>query len=197
MMQCNGWDLFEKDPLLKSQSNSPGTQRHGLNWLENAPQINTSFPILFLSNTLDPVTPLKAAVKMALRFTGAGLLEQKSAGHCTISSASRCTAKVLKGYINEGKVPPPPKFPSSKDGDIADEDLMKGQWMTCEADEKIGRSLVKVESFPGMDASTLVEENDDLVKMEEEDRKLVEAVLKIQEHLRRSRIWEFTKRPVV
>lgn len=47
--------------------------------------IKTSFPLLFLSNTLDPVTPLSAAIKMSQKFVDAGLVEQKAMGHCTIS----------------------------------------------------------------------------------------------------------------
>ncbi|KAM7223073.1 Alpha/Beta hydrolase fold [Rhypophila decipiens] len=173
MMECNGWDLFEKDPL--ALSNAQGGAE------DKIPKMNTSFPILFLSNTLDPVTPLKAAVKMALRFEGAGLLEQKSAGHCTNAAASRCTAKVLRGYINHGKVPPPPKFPKGSDGGDDDEYLLKGEWTTCEADEGPFGTL----------------DEDDVAAMEEDDRRLLEALLTIQGVLKDVPKWEIQKRPVI
>lgn len=196
MMQCNGWDLFEKDPLAQPTTDH-SAKSSGVE-MDNISQINTSFPILFLSNTLDPVTPLKAAVKMARRFNGAGLLEQKSAGHCTISSASRCTAKVLKAYINEGKVPPPPVFSSNSnagDGhgegeEDSDEDLLNGKWMTCEADERIGRSLARVR---GQEEDSWGEE--EMAKMEEEDREVLSAMLKIQDVLRSIPMWDVQGRP--
>ena len=41
---------------------------------------NTSYPILFLSNTADPVTPLKSGRFMSKKFPGSSLLIQDSAG---------------------------------------------------------------------------------------------------------------------
>lgn len=118
MLQCNGWNISKPHvrapPFLLSDP--------------NASPVTTSFPILFLSNTYDPVTPLTAAVKMALRFRDAGLVEQKTEGHSTLSSVSRCIARTVRDYVVHGKVPPAPKV----DGD----NYLKGTWATCEADEK-------------------------------------------------------------
>jgi hypothetical protein len=100
-------------------------------------QIETSFPVLFLSNTHDPVTPLIAAVKMASKFKDAGLLEQKAQGHCTLSAVSLCTAKIVRDYVREGMVPPPPKF----DGD----DYLGGEWTQCDADEQPWQALKRSE----------------------------------------------------
>ncbi|GFF54629.1 conserved hypothetical protein [Aspergillus lentulus] len=40
----------------------------------------TSFPILFTSNTIDPITPLKSARNMSSQFTGSVLLLQEAVG---------------------------------------------------------------------------------------------------------------------
>ncbi|KAJ5519100.1 Peptidase S33 tripeptidyl aminopeptidase-like C-terminal [Penicillium expansum] len=40
----------------------------------------TSFPILFASNTIDPITPLESARKMSSRFAGSVLLMQEAVG---------------------------------------------------------------------------------------------------------------------
>ncbi|RDW94622.1 hypothetical protein BP5796_00385 [Coleophoma crateriformis] len=91
--------------------------------------MKTAFPLLFIGNRYDPVTPLKAAVKMAGKFVDAGLIEQESEGHCSISSVSKCTINKIRAYFKDGKVSPPPK-PSKEDVDFR-----KGEWDKCEADE--------------------------------------------------------------
>jgi hypothetical protein len=113
MMKCSGWDI------------APPHQPPSDPWA-TAAQIETANPVLFLSNTYDPVTPLRAAVKMALKFKDAGLLEQNGLGHCTMSAVSRCTARVVKEYLAAGKVPPPP---TGVDG------AFNGDWTRCKVDE--------------------------------------------------------------
>lgn len=125
MMRCNGWDISvpprnPADPwAVAARDGKEG-------------QIETANPMLFLSNTYDPVTPLYAAVKMALKFKGAGLLEQQGNGHCTISTVSRCTAKVVREYVASGKVPPPPTGVDA---------AFKGEWSRCGVDEAPWRSV--------------------------------------------------------
>lgn len=116
---CNGWDIFPPRTSNPTQSGN---------------QVKTHHPLLFMSMTLDPVTTLLAAVKMALKFEDAGLLEVKSAGHATISAASRCSAKIVRDYIVDGKLPPPPVV----DG----EDYLGGKWTTCEADEEPWKPII-------------------------------------------------------
>ncbi len=119
MLKCNNWDIPAGHAVPAGSWALPGEDG-------TADQIETANPILFLSNTYDPVTPLRAAVKMALKFKGAGLLEQMSQGHCTISTVSLCTAKIIKEYIASGKVPPPPT-------DVDAE--YNGKWTRCGADQ--------------------------------------------------------------
>ncbi|KZV84203.1 hypothetical protein EXIGLDRAFT_842389 [Exidia glandulosa HHB12029] len=66
---------------------------------------NTSFPVLFIGNTADPVTPLWAAKKMAKGFKDAVVLTQNSPGHCSIAAASLCTAKYIRAYFRDGTLP--------------------------------------------------------------------------------------------
>ncbi|KAK3317029.1 TAP-like protein-domain-containing protein, partial [Apodospora peruviana] len=120
LLQCNGWDISSSPPA--ASSNSEG-------------QVKTDFPMLFLSNTHDPVTPLYAAVKTALKFKDAGLVEQKAQGHCTLSSSSRCTAKRVQDYVLHGKVPPAPA--------VEGDDLLGGEWTQCEADDDMSELSVE------------------------------------------------------
>jgi pimeloyl-ACP methyl ester carboxylesterase len=66
----------------------------------------TEFPILFVSNTLDPVTPLVGAQKMQAHFSGSALLVQDGMGHASYSAPSNCTAQHVQDYL--GRRPPPP-----------------------------------------------------------------------------------------
>ncbi|KAL2265012.1 hypothetical protein VTJ83DRAFT_7522 [Remersonia thermophila] len=122
MAKCNTWDLTPppadpwEAPAPLFAPDSPG-------------KIETANPVLFLSNTYDPVTPLGAAVKMARRFRGAGLLEQLSQGHCTIAAVSRCTARVIREYLASGTVP-------EVVGPEGNE-----SWQSCAADEVPWRSV--------------------------------------------------------
>jgi len=64
-------------------------------------------PILVLSNTYDPVTPLANAVSAKERLgSNARLIQQVDGwGHCTIAQKSFCTADIISRYMLDGEVP--------------------------------------------------------------------------------------------
>jgi pimeloyl-ACP methyl ester carboxylesterase len=66
---------------------------------------STKNPLLFVSSTIDLVTPLRSAKKMAARFGGAALLVQDSVGHASSSSPSKCTYGHLQQYIKDASLP--------------------------------------------------------------------------------------------
>ncbi|KAI7357476.1 hypothetical protein KC357_g6473 [Hortaea werneckii] len=70
-------------------------------------EAKTSHPLLLIGNTMDPVTPVRNAHKMAKGFHGAVALTQDSAGHCSSSTFSRCTRKYIRQYFQTGELPPP------------------------------------------------------------------------------------------
>lgn len=67
----------------------------------------TSNPILFVSNTADPVTPLRSGRLMQSYFEGSGLLTLDTAGHCSLTEPTSCTLKHIKSYYQTGALPPP------------------------------------------------------------------------------------------
>lgn len=62
-------------------------------------------PILWLGNTLDPVTPLRNAFKMAGRYNGSVVLQADIEGHCSISNPSLCVGKAVRAFFQTGAVP--------------------------------------------------------------------------------------------
>ncbi|CRG83254.1 Putative hydrolase Mb2248c [Talaromyces islandicus] len=65
----------------------------------------TFFPILFASNTIDPITPLESARKMSSRFAGSALLLQEAVGHTVVNQGgSECYFEHVQAYLR-GIVP--------------------------------------------------------------------------------------------
>ncbi|KAL7621449.1 hypothetical protein AAE478_008771 [Parahypoxylon ruwenzoriense] len=63
-------------------------------------------PLLFLSNRVDPGTPLVNAYAMAEGHPGSRVLVQNSTGHCTYHLPSRCRDDFLSRYFETGELPP-------------------------------------------------------------------------------------------
>ncbi|POS72028.1 hypothetical protein DHEL01_v209577 [Diaporthe helianthi] len=73
---------------------------------EGSPDKPTSFPILFASNTIDPITPLISARKMSAQFPGSALLLQEGVGHTVMAlGASPCYFGYVQAYF-QGVLPP-------------------------------------------------------------------------------------------
>ncbi|KAL8372188.1 hypothetical protein RB595_001810 [Gaeumannomyces hyphopodioides] len=70
-------------------------------------QVKTRFPVLFIANTADNVTPLVSARNNSEGFEGSVVLVQNSYGHTTLAAPSACTAARIRAYFQEGLLPPP------------------------------------------------------------------------------------------
>ncbi|KAK6347488.1 hypothetical protein TWF718_005329 [Orbilia javanica] len=65
----------------------------------------TKTPILFVGNTLDPVTPWDDAVKAALKFPGAEAIVVELIAHSTLLQGNTCAIRKLQAYFQQGKLP--------------------------------------------------------------------------------------------
>ncbi|KAJ7773931.1 alpha/beta-hydrolase [Mycena metata] len=82
---------------------------------------NTSFPLLVIGNTVDPVTPISGANKTAQAFPGSVLLTLDAVAHTSVNAPSTCVFGYLREYFVNGTLPPvgtmctpdSPVFPSS------------------------------------------------------------------------------------
>lgn len=66
---------------------------------------NTSHPVLFISSTADPVTPLRGGRYMHNLFPGSSHLVSDHAGHCSISSPDPCLMGHVRAYFQSGELP--------------------------------------------------------------------------------------------
>jgi pimeloyl-ACP methyl ester carboxylesterase len=112
-LQCNTWPIRPTIPPLPLFDNA---------------SINTSFPLLFVSNTHDPITPLRNGIAMANLFRNSRLLEQKGEGHCSTAEVSLCTVSKIRAYLQDGKVPSTPRRDAKQ--------IVDGAWEKCEVDER-------------------------------------------------------------
>ncbi|GJJ06111.1 hypothetical protein Clacol_000300 [Clathrus columnatus] len=66
----------------------------------------TSFPLLIIGNTYDPVTPLYGARAAAKAFSNSVLMVVDTPGHCSTAGTSPSAMKYIRDYFREGKLPP-------------------------------------------------------------------------------------------
>lgn len=66
---------------------------------------NTSNPVLFISNTADPVTPLLSGRIMQAKFPNSALLVNDQAGHCSFSATNLCAYDKIRAYFQSGALP--------------------------------------------------------------------------------------------
>ncbi|KAF2667564.1 hypothetical protein BT63DRAFT_426428 [Microthyrium microscopicum] len=67
---------------------------------------HTSVPILFLSNTLDPVAPIESARKESSRFAGSTVLTLNGTAHCGLQNPSVCQHQHTQKYMLDATLPP-------------------------------------------------------------------------------------------
>ncbi|KAH8651115.1 TAP-like protein-domain-containing protein [Xylariales sp. PMI_506] len=76
-------------------------------WRGSGPLVETetAFPILFIGNIADNVTPLQSARNNSAMFPGSAVLVQRSYGHASIAAPSTCSAGVIRAYFQNGTLP--------------------------------------------------------------------------------------------
>ncbi|KAL8392788.1 hypothetical protein RB595_002824 [Gaeumannomyces hyphopodioides] len=126
MTTCAGWNINPVDPPEFSLDGFPGP---------DSPPVNTSFPVFFISNTYDPVTPMEGGLAMSRRFAGSGFLELQAPGHCTLAAVSLCTIAKIRAYLDQGLVPDPPVIDSTSVSG-SNGGRLTGHWERCESNEK-------------------------------------------------------------
>ncbi|KAH8817355.1 TAP-like protein-domain-containing protein [Xylogone sp. PMI_703] len=67
---------------------------------------NTYWPILWLGNRADPVTPISNAKRMAKSFPGSVVLQQECEGHNSFAAPSKCVRRYVSQYFSSGRLPP-------------------------------------------------------------------------------------------
>ncbi|PYH64390.1 alpha/beta hydrolase [Aspergillus vadensis CBS 113365] len=123
-------------------------------------EVKTANPVLILSNTYDPATPLPAAKNLTETFEGSVLLEQNGYGHTTLSMPSLCTAKAVRAYFTNGTLP--------ADGTI------------CQVDVPLFTNLTYKDVWP-KSFQRSVESRD--------DASVLKALMSIRDKMSRRRIW--------
>ncbi|KAH7335405.1 Alpha/Beta hydrolase protein [Rhizoctonia solani] len=126
----------------------PG-QRYDGPWSVEEGLKKTRFPILYASLDADPVTPLAAAQKMAESFgnESAALLVQEGFGHCTVAHPSLCTAKAVRDYFLNGKVPAAGTFCKPEPGYLFPGNETKSISALSAEDKKLWEALEGLEEM--------------------------------------------------
>ena len=89
-------------PLYFQKQQWPYEKTHSFKQKDD---VETANPILILSTSYDPVCPLTSARSARKAFRGSKLIEVLGYGHCSISVPSKCLAKNVRRFFNEGELP--------------------------------------------------------------------------------------------
>ncbi|KAJ7269217.1 Alpha/Beta hydrolase protein [Mycena rebaudengoi] len=89
-ISCAGWKVYREDRFKGPVAAA-----------------NTSFPLLLVTTTADPITPKAEALKTQAGFPGSVLLTQDGPGHTSLSAPSLCTTGYFRQYFLNGILPPP------------------------------------------------------------------------------------------
>ncbi|KAF7363044.1 AB hydrolase-1 domain-containing protein [Mycena venus] len=87
-VRCSGWKVHRKGHFMGPMGAS-----------------NTSFPLLVIGNTADPVTPLSSARRTSGYFPGSALLTYDAPGHTSLTAASSCLHNHMRQYFQNGTLP--------------------------------------------------------------------------------------------
>ncbi|KAF7340391.1 AB hydrolase-1 domain-containing protein [Mycena venus] len=89
-VSCSGWQVYREDRFKGPVAAA-----------------NTSFPLMLVTTTADPVAPKAAALNTQARFPGSALLTQDSPGHTSTRAPSLCTIGYFRQYFLNGTLPAP------------------------------------------------------------------------------------------
>jgi pimeloyl-ACP methyl ester carboxylesterase len=109
-------------------------------WTGSFDTVQLDVPVLMIGNTYDPATPLDSAKRLLVKM-GAGnavLLEQRSYGHCSVSSVSTCTHNVVLDYLLHGVLPEVGKVCDTDGADYGDYFPSIGEVSTSQLRKALG-----------------------------------------------------------
>nr|GAT54870.1 predicted protein [Mycena chlorophos] len=93
-------------PALTWARVQPTPERYDGPWKIGVDLRRPKFPVAFVSNSFDPITPINNAVRMVdlLGVENARLLHNNAYGHCSTNHPSLCVAKHIRAYMTDGIV---------------------------------------------------------------------------------------------
>ncbi|KAJ7029410.1 Alpha/Beta hydrolase protein [Mycena alexandri] len=96
MIRCKHWGRIRPSP-----------ERYNGQWRMGHDLKAPKHPLLFVSNTYDPVSPVSSGRRMVEVFGSnhSRLIENNAYGHCSVSQPSLCIASAIHEYMIDGTLP--------------------------------------------------------------------------------------------